>query len=306
MTTVLDSAAKLAVDDPREAGAPPASPPPRQAGQRRWFWRWPTWVAALVLVAIVAGTWLFYFSSTFTVKHIVVDGVLAVSPDRIADEANIPAGERLTAVDLDAVRAHVSAIPRIGTVEVSRRWPDTVVIRVVERTPVATTPVGDEWAVIDATGTAYQTRTSQPPNLPLVEASDPVIRSAAIESLAAMPKSLRSQVVRITGESVWDLRLAMRSGQTVLWGSAADSGMKAEVLRALMAATNDSWLDVRVPEFPTSSFTQPRPAPPPEAVEADEQAEEASAEGGAGDRTRDETNATQPPEQGGGFVGAGD
>ncbi len=50
--------------------------------------------------------------------------------------------------------------------EVGRDWPDTLTVRVIERTPLAAVPGEDGFRVIDAAGVAFRTVAQAPDGLP--------------------------------------------------------------------------------------------------------------------------------------------
>jgi cell division protein FtsQ len=71
---------------------------------------------------------------------------------------------------------------------------------------------------------------------------DPATR-AALAAVAAMPRSLRTEVARATATTDQDVTLTLADGTTVLWGDAADSPRKASVLAALLGQVKSGKLD---------------------------------------------------------------
>jgi cell division protein FtsQ len=62
-------------------------------------------------------------------------------------------GDRLVGVPLGRVADRIRRVPSVAAVRVSRSWPGTVSIRVVERVPVAASPAtGGGFVLVDATG----------------------------------------------------------------------------------------------------------------------------------------------------------
>ena len=142
-----------------------------------------------------------------------VDGIAVVGADRTSREELVAAsgirfGQAMVDVDeRGAVRA-MEALPWIRSVSVERRWPDSVVIRVVERAPVAVAPAADGWALVDATGQVLALLTSAPSNLLALDGIAPagppgsVLGGPAADLLAvaaAVPPDLRPRVERGAG-----------------------------------------------------------------------------------------------------------
>jgi hypothetical protein len=69
---------------------------------------------------------------------------------QVATESGLRFGDGLSGIDLDAARVRLLADPWIREVRVSRRWPHRVLVRVVERTPVAEVSA-ERWIAADGT-----------------------------------------------------------------------------------------------------------------------------------------------------------
>lgn len=227
----------------------------RRAGR----WRVVRRVVGVVLVlAVLAGAgWLLFYSDYVTAERVEVTGATTVPTARVLRAAEVPTGTPLVRVDLDRVRARVEAIPAVRSVEVSRGWPHAVRIRVEEREPVGVIERGDSLRAIDAEGILFGDYPSRPKGLPLVAAGDDADAEALTEAgrvLAALPADLLRRVDSVQVDSVDDVRLLLRGGPRVLWGSAASSAQKAEVLDALTrhAARGVQQIDVSVPGRPTT------------------------------------------------------
>ncbi|MBC8002753.1 MAG: FtsQ-type POTRA domain-containing protein [Opitutaceae bacterium] len=98
---------------------------------------------ALVVTFILwrGGEWLLdrliYDNGAFAVRHIdpQTDGVLSTNYLRVC--AGVKPGANLFVVDLNQVRRNLELVPWIKSAAVERILPDTLKIRVTERTPVA-------------------------------------------------------------------------------------------------------------------------------------------------------------------------
>lgn len=98
------------------------------------------WIIALTLVALpVIGVLNGWFAADrWPVRYLRVDAAFNhVSAEQIRAAVAKQLGTGFFALDIGAVRASVSRLPWVDRVEVSKRWPDTLELRVVEREPFA-------------------------------------------------------------------------------------------------------------------------------------------------------------------------
>ncbi|HAM23845.1 MAG TPA: peptidase S33 [Actinobacteria bacterium] len=245
----------------------PPPPPPKRGGRGPHVPQWSkrTWqiLAGLVALVFVFGMWLFYLSSVFALESLVVEGVRTVNPTDVGQRADLGAGTPLARVNPDDVEARVMGLSAVQSVQVTRRWPNMIVISVVERDRVAALKDGDRWATLDAQGFAFEFAKKKPQGLPVVEAAEGPARTAAIEVAAQLPADLAAKIKVVSAESPDAITLTTSSGVTVAWGTSDQSELKANILRALLAKTKNKWIDVRLPSTPTSAQSSPVPAPPP-------------------------------------------
>ncbi|NQU37889.1 MAG: FtsQ-type POTRA domain-containing protein [Actinobacteria bacterium] len=247
---------------------PTLPPPPKRRGRStphlpRWSRKTYRIIGAIAAGLFLFGMWLFYFSSVFALDSLVVEGVRTVSPAEVGAKADLGAGTPLPRVNAEAVQTRVMAIPAVASVQVTRRWPNTVVIQVVERDAVAILADGDRFATLDGSGFAYRTSKRQPKRLPLIEATDGEPRTAAVAVAADLPAGLRPKIETIAATDARSVVLTTGDGVTVMWGAPEDNAVKAQILAALLKRTNDKWIDLRLPTTPTSAQASPKPVPPP-------------------------------------------
>lgn len=234
----------------------------RRFARRQWARRWLSlrYVVAAVLLLAALGTagWLVFFSAGMQVSTVEVAGNRLLSDGVVRRVADVRQGEQLALVDLDRARRRVASLAEVESVEVTRRWPDTVEVRVVEREAVAVVELGGRLRGLDASGVVFREYDAMPPGMPRVRPS----ASAGTEALAevagvvaALPDALAARVDHVTVETVDQITLVLRDGRQVLWGSAAESELKAQVADRLLASQQAGVYDVSVPSSPT---TRPR------------------------------------------------
>ena len=110
-------------------------------------------VALTGVVGLTAAAWGAIQSPLLDVDRIDVAGTGHTDPAAVTEAAGVERGAALATVDLDAVAERISALPWVQTVDVSRGWPSTLKVRIVERSPVAAVPAQDGgWVLVDPSG----------------------------------------------------------------------------------------------------------------------------------------------------------
>jgi cell division protein FtsQ len=234
----------------------------RRFARRQWARRWLSLRYVLLAVAVVAlvGTsiWLVFFSATLQVKRVEVVGNELLSDGRIRERAAVPLGEQLALVDLGRADARVGSLAEVKSVDVTRTWPDGVRISVVERTAVAVVELAGRLRGLDADGVVFREYKAVPQGMPRVRPGSSAGTDALKEAatvVAALPEDLASRVDHVEVETVDQITLVMRDQREVLWGSAEESELKAEVVDKLLAAQRAPFYDVSVPGNPTFRAT---------------------------------------------------
>jgi cell division protein FtsQ len=178
-------------------------------------------------------------SPLLAVSTVRVDGAGSLTTDQVRAAAGIDEGTPLLRVDVDAAADRVARLPQVASVQVTRGWPQTVVITVQERVPVAVVERSGTRSLVDADGVLFDTVTGEPPAgaVPL-EVADPGpdddATRAGLAALVELPRDVREQLAAVTVRSPRDVTLTLTDGTTVLWGTAAESDEKADVLVALL------------------------------------------------------------------------
>ena len=230
----------------------------RRSERRRRFRR----VLLAVLMVIVAGAvvWVFWFSSALAVNRVQVEGVTTLKPMDVRSQASVRLGEPLARVDTDAVASRVAEMERIDQVEVSRQWPRTIRIDVVERKPIAWTLSGGEIRTLDKYGVDFRTLRTQPKDLVEVRVETYIARrpqqalggsAAVIELLRTDGQDILKKVRYVRAASKDSITLVLGKNRTVTWGSEAKGQQKLRVLRSLLKIKARGY-DVSAPEQPTT------------------------------------------------------
>lgn len=227
----------------------------RRARQRRLRAAapWAAIAGLLLLAAVVA--WVFYGTGLFGVRDVRVVGVSLVTPEEVRRAAAVPDGTPLARVDLSAAGDRVGELAPVFRATVVRDWPDRLVIEVVERSGVAVAPRRDGgFAVIDATGVAFQVLPRRPAALPLVRIDapgpqDPATRGA-LQVLDVLTPELRERLVEVVVVGPAQIQLRLAQDRTVIWGDASRGEAKARVATELLDQRGKT-IDVSAPEVVT-------------------------------------------------------
>ena len=204
------------------------------------------WMVILLLLAAVGvaggGTWALFNLSLFAVRSVVVTGTRLVPESQVLAVAGVRPGTPLIRVSTARVAGRVLTITQVQGVQVTKVWPDRVVIAVRERTSaLAVALPGGGFDLIDANGVIVQSAATRPAGLPIYTTTaaasslrgDPDVAAAAAV-LSGLPASLRSSVTSVIVPSPDQVTLSLDSGVTIVWGGADDAAAKAKELAILM------------------------------------------------------------------------
>ena len=180
-------------------------------------------LAALLAVMIAIGVpqrmWNGFVVWTaargWEVRHVELTG--AREQERLAIYAAVLNGptNAMLAADLDDVRARLRALPWVADASVQRRLPDTLVIEVKERKPVALWQYRKRLAAIDIGGRVLtRDRLERWNDLPILVGAGANARVRdAMELIAATPLGRDVNAAVFVGGRRWDLRF--KSGETL-------------------------------------------------------------------------------------------
>jgi len=223
-----------------------ASRPSRKGG---WAGRKKAVLLTLAAAAIVAvAVWALFGSSLLVVRSVTVTGAGAVPRAEVLRAAGIGPGTPLIRVDTGAVARRVEQITQVQSAQVSRDWPDSVVIVIQERTPVFAVPSDGGFALVDRFGVVVSHVAARPPGMVLFETAadpgslrgSPAVR-AAVTVLHELPPRILRLVRAVAAPSPGAVTLDLRQGVTVLWGGTDRAAAKAAELEILMRTKASSY-----------------------------------------------------------------
>jgi cell division protein FtsQ len=209
-------------------------------------------LALLLVLGVLAGAgWLVGFSPVLAVDRVEVRGAHRLAASSVRQAAAVPLGVPLARQDLAAIAGRVGSLPQVESAEVSRRWPNTIRVAVVERRPVLGVRQPEGFVLVDTRGVAFESRRSLPSGVLQadVDPSNVAVLREVGTIAAAMPTALRGRVERLRATSTSSVRVVLGDGVQVNWGTAADSALKADIVLALLKR-KPSTIDVSSPHNP--------------------------------------------------------
>lgn len=217
----------------------------RRRRRRAWLIGIGTAVVALaVLIGLVT-------SPAMSVREIRVAGSDRVSADEIRAALDDQLGKPLALVREDEVGQRLQGFAALESFSVDLAPPSTIVIRVIEREPVALTESGE---LMDAAGVTLGEPREGEGELPTVVGVTPggETFAAVARVLQNLPPELLTRIETVTAETPESIQLTVDSGETVIWGGAEQSTLKADTVRVLLDGhvTDGGTIDVSAPEHP--------------------------------------------------------
>lgn len=197
--------------------------------------------AGSVAVAMGATLAVAVYSPLLALGTIRVEGSSRIPAEQIVSALDDQLGTPLPLLDLGRVKEELAAFPLIQSYSTESRPPDTLVVRIVERAPVASIATPDGFSLLDPAGVVIDRTPERPPGYPVIDIGGADASSArfdaAAEVLVALPTEFLAQVDTVAATTKDDVRLVLSDGKRVLWGSSDFSDVKAARLPALIAAT---------------------------------------------------------------------
>lgn len=230
-----------------------AAPPPRivtlPIAPRRLYTRVASALAVLLVVAgAVTATLLGYpqrwwqntaiatADAGFEVRHVEIQGIRHMPRLPVYTAALAGGTNAMLLVDLEDVRGRLQALPWVAEASVARRLPDTLVVEVVERRPIALWQYRQRLVAIDASGKVLDhERLERFGTLPLVVGRGANLQAQAlVRHLSDQPALARKMTAALlVGGRRWDIRFD--TGETL----ALPEGDRAARLALTQFATLD-------------------------------------------------------------------
>lgn len=193
--------------------------------------------AVVVLCALVAVA---VYSPLLALKTIKVEGASRVSAAEVRASLGDQLDTPLALVDFAAIKRDLAKFPLIRSYVTETVPPNTLIVHILERSPIGVLETPSGFVVVDAAGVTISHSIERPAKLPVIDSGsmkgDSTAFKAAVAVLLALPASVASRVDMVTARTNDDVTLVLDGvGQRVVWGSADRSAMKGRVLADLIA-----------------------------------------------------------------------
>ena len=152
----------------------------------------------------------------FRVRSVAVQGTRRMDPRPIYRIALDQRATALPLVDVGAIRERLLDYGWVKDARVSRRYPDTLVVDIVERTPAAIWQDGNRLSLIDAEGHVLdKVAVTRMPDLPVLVGTGANGQARGLERLLGRAPTIKAQLVSASwvGQRRWDL--AVSTGETI-------------------------------------------------------------------------------------------
>ncbi|MFN7148217.1 MAG: cell division protein FtsQ/DivIB [Microthrixaceae bacterium] len=249
------------------------------------------WIAAGIVLGLLAAAVAVVLSPLLDVDRVVVEGTSTLSEAEVVEASGVARGDQLVTVDLRGARAALAGSPMVAAATVTREWPDTVRIVVVEERPLAAVRSADREVAVADTGRVLPDAVDRGALAVLEVASGVELRPgrdvpdevrAALLVLERLPEAVRAQLDVARLSDAGELELVLDDGATVRFGLvedvpaklAATVGVLEQVVRECMDV-----VDVREPSRATVSRVEGCATPAPTLEDARSAAPDASDEG---------------------------
>ncbi len=213
--------------------------------------------AFVLLTALVVAAVGVTRSPMLDVDHVRTVGATRTGPDAVRAAARIEIGDPMVSIDLAAAEERIERLPWVAAASVTRDWPGTVRIAVIERVRVATTDgpfpllVDREGMILgSAVGTDGLPSIGPRPSGAVPGDRVPAAMRARVQTVEAMPASLAADVRSVTAGPD-GIELVLSDGIVVIVGDAGRLRTKFEVVATRLAQADRgsiATLNVTVPE----------------------------------------------------------
>jgi cell division protein FtsQ len=218
--------------------------------------------AVLVLVMVGLAGWLVANSAVFAARDIRVLGNVNLTADRVQQLARLRVGDNLLRIRTAEAVRYLERNPWVARASVDRSLPSTVVVRIVERKPVAWMRDRRGYLLVAGDGIVLGRSSERPRGLPFAGRTEATLKAGA--------RAPHTPVLRVAGslpaelgESVRTIRLeegqvvlGIRGGEEAHYGSPTGLPAKHQALMSVLGwarehAVGAGTIDVRFPRTPS-------------------------------------------------------
>lgn len=217
----------------------------------------------LFLAFCIAALAIFFFSPAFRVSatsiHISPTGPY-VDRARVQKAVAPAIGHSLARVDTASLERSISHVEAVGSVHVTKKLPNALLVKVVPLVPKALLhDARNQYALVDGSGRVVARPRGKVAGVPLIEVSDalegtdqPVLQQT-LAVLGALPSSLSSRMAKVSAPTRDSVTTVTDDGYTVIWGDSHDMKLKIAIVEHLLGTSqmgSNRTIDVTSPARP--------------------------------------------------------
>ncbi|WNJ99287.1 cell division protein FtsQ/DivIB [Thalassospiraceae bacterium LMO-JJ14] len=149
-------------------------------------------------------------SMGFRVQEVMVSGRQQTKRDVLIKALNVSRGAPILAFDILEAKGRLEALPWVRASTIERMLPDTILVSIVEREPLALWQKDEKLHLIDAEGAVIETENLEPyADLLVVVGAGAEAQASALIAMIGSEPTLMTQVKAATwvGERRWNLHL---------------------------------------------------------------------------------------------------
>lgn len=198
---------------------------------------WASIAGSLAAVLIFVGVGV--FTPVLALQTITVEGAARVPADQIIAALQPQLNKPLPLVDMGAVRKAVEAQPLVKSYSTVAVPPHSLVIKIVERSPIGYLVMDGNLVMVDPAGVVLEQSTERTPGIPILTVEGSSAQSkgftAAVDVINSLPAALAGQLDEVIANTTDDVTLVLTGGARVFWGGPENAAMKNRVLSQLLA-----------------------------------------------------------------------
>jgi cell division protein FtsQ len=200
-------------------------------------------IRGMVLTAILAAVavWIYRHTQSdvrFAVKTIEVGGAVHTSNAEIDRITRDYVGLNLFKIDIGRVQRDLRTLPWVSRVDIEKKLPDTLRIRIAERTPVALARDGARFSYVDEHGVAFAPLAIHvgDPDLPVISGGDLARCVRLLRDLRTSDPQVYSRISEVRSIAPDAFALFDRDLGTLVYANAGDLSAKWRSLYSIADA----------------------------------------------------------------------
>ncbi len=196
----------------------------------------------LIAASLIGGVIIFnvyhflFFSSFFQLKQIEIDDNKILSEIKIKEFLKLKGNENIFLVTKERIKENLKGIPSIERVIIKRKIPDTLCLKIIERTPIGYCRIDGQLKGVDKEGIIFNYKDLKkeiPVILGMVSDKKEEKKKAVIKFLQLLENkchcSISKEIVKIRPKDFSKIVFWMRDGTKVVFGKATSPNINLKL-----------------------------------------------------------------------------